>query len=440
MPNLLRTLALARVFPEGEKIVAFALEYDCELQREALSPASFAVIDRSLEPDIPAKPRTITKVYRNDEPATAEGDRPGRFVILETDPSEKEAFAITSYNAEGKPDPFGPGPASYAKPGAPKEGPGGPPKGPGGGPGPQMGYCGPKPTRILVRQLARLAAVNGGVVPMCEAPCTEVYCPEVEGFALRQFEDLPYNLYIPQDYDPQKRYPLVLFVPDAGGRGAHPRTPLIQGIGGVIWASEEDQAKHPCFVVCPNFGPAEVLTHDDFTCLPKLYKIKNVLDEVTAAYSIDMDRIYTTGQSMGCMTSCELMCTYPDYFAGAVLVAGQWDPVRCGKAMAHQNLWILVSWNDKKAHPGMDAICDAIVENGGTVARSILDGSADAATLSLQATAALATPANVHYTLFEGDTVVPADQHPNPGSNHTNTWRVAYQIAAVRDWLFTAHK
>ena len=143
---------------------------------------------------------------------------------------------------------------------------------------------------------------------------------------------------------------------------------------------------------------------------------------------------------MGCMSSCELMCAYPDYFAGALLVAGQWDPVRCGKAMHSQNLWILVSDHDRKAHPGMDAVTAAMEENGGKVARLLWDGSADEAVLNAAVSVALTEDANIRYTVFEGDTVVPSDEDANPGSNHVNTWRVAYQISALRDWLFTVHK
>lgn len=440
MPKLLRTVAIAQVFPEGQKTTAFAMEYDCEIDLTGCSVDSFSVVDYSLEPQIPASRRKIIRVYTNAQPCRAEAGRQGRYVILETDPDQKEAFSIVTYNSHGEPDPFAPGPLGYKKPGAP-EGPppGGPPKKP-GQPGPSMGYCGPKPLRLMVSQLKRLNTTDGRTVPISEAPCTESVCAEVDRFQLFWYDDLPYNLYIPEGYDGTKAYPLVLFIPDAGGRGADTRTPMLQGIGGTVWTSPEDQAKHPCFVVCPSFGPEDVLTHDDFTCLPKLYKVKNILDEITEAYNIDRNRIYTTGQSMGCMSSCELMNTYPGYFAGALLVAGQWDPVRCGRTMWDQNLWILVSCNDLKAHPGMDAVTAAIEENGGKVARFQWDGSADGETLNACVAEALKAEANVRYTLFEGSTVVPPGQNAGPGSNHTNTWRVAYQISALRDWLFTNRK
>ena len=437
MPQLLRVTAIAEAFPEGQKTTAFVMEYDCEIDLAGYSAELFAVLDRSLEPRIPATSRKIVRAYTNSRPSRADEGKPGRYIILETDLSQKEAYAVIPYNSAGEPDPFGPGPMCYRKPDTPA---GKPEPQKGGGPSPQMHYCGPKPLRLMVSQKEPLPSVTGEVIPASNAPCTQAIYPDADRFQLYQYEDIPYNLYIPEDYAPNRQYPLVLFIPDAGSRGEDVRVPMMQGTGGVVWTLPEEQAKHPCFVVCPAFGPEDVLTHDDFTCLPKLYKVKGILDEITAAFSIDMDRIYATGQSMGCMSSCELMCTYPDYFAGAILVAGQWDPVRCGKAMCRQNLWILVSDHDRKAHPGMDAVTAAIEENGGTVARFRWDGSADEAALNASAAAALAENANVRYTIFDGDTVVPPDEDANPGSNHVNTWRVAYQISALRDWLLTVHR
>lgn len=422
MPKLLSATAQAQVFPEGQKITGFSLMYDCEPDPALISTEAFTIIDRSLEPNLPAAEMTVLGVRAE-----------GRRVVLETDSGEKAAWAIMNYTHEGRPNPAGP-PLSRPKPT-----PGGPPKAPGGPDPKKMGYTGPKPLHIEMIQRLELKALDGQSIPPCQTVCTQLSCPETERFQLRQYKDIPYHLYIPQHYRANQSYPLVLFIPDASARCTDPSIPLRQGIGGVVWASRSDQSKHPCFVVCPAFGPEELLTHDDFTCLPRLYDVKGLLDDVASQYSIDPERIYTTGQSMGCMASCELMCAYPDYFAGGLLVAGQWDPERCGTAMARQNLWIMVSENDLKAHPGMDAVTAAIEKNGGTVARLWWNASRPEE-LDRLAWEALDTPANVYYTVFRGDSVVPSGEDPNPGSNHTCTWRIAYQIPAVRNWLLTRRK
>ena len=434
MPNLLQACAINEVFPEGMKTTAFALEYDAGITPAWLNAVRFEIIDHSYEPKIPPQERTIRKIYINDRPAIAAGaSDEGRYIILETDLKETAAFAIGNYKTDGTFNPYGHAPVGFPDPNDKGPGPGGP--GPGKGPGPDMTYCGPKPLNVTIRQLPKDA--GNAAVPEAEVVCTSFTCRQVEAFTEHEWKGLPYQLYTPQPYDPNVRYPLLLFIPDAGGRGEDPRTPLIQGIGGVCWASKEDQEKHPCFIVCPCYGAKDLLVKDDFSYSEKIYLAKEILDHVASEYSIDRDRIYTTGQSMGCMTSCQLMVDWPDYFAGAVLVAGQWDPVKCGPAMKDQNLWILVSENDRKAHGGMDAITAAIEANGGKVVRDVWNAKAPLEELNERARGMLASDANVRYTMFEGSSVVADGIDPGPGSNHTSTWCVAYTIDVVRDWLFT---
>jgi predicted peptidase len=37
-------------------------------------------------------------------------------------------------------------------------------------------------------------------------------------------------------------------------------------------------------------------------------------------------------------------------------------------------------------------------------------------------------------------TVVPAGQTDDGGNNHINSWRIAYAIDGIRDWIFRQHK
>lgn len=424
--------AIAEVLPEGQKVTAFALEYDREISPEEAEKLQFEIVDHSLEPELAAAKRGIIRIYTSSRPEKRQQGEAGKYVIVETDASCKEAYTIINYTYKGEQNIYGPGSLGYGEPGGAK--PGMPMKPPApGGPTAKMDYTGFKNLRYTIRQIPAEKA------PFCaeEKVCTRSVCHETERFWLFHYEGFFYNLFIPDNYTPDQKYPLVVFIPDASARSTDPKIPLVQGIGGVIWSRPEEQKKHPCFVLCPVFAPEELLTRDDFSCIPRLYEIRKLIDHVAQEYAVDKRRIYTTGQSMGCMASCELMCTYPDYFAGAILVAGQWDPVGCGKTMCNKPLWILVSANDKKAHPGMDAVTAAIEEQGGTVARDEWDAKAGEEELNRCAKEMIKTDANVKYTLFCGDSVVPDGEHPGPGSNHTCTWRTAYQISEVRDWLFT---
>lgn len=262
----------------------------------------------------------------------------------------------------------------------------------------------------------------------------------MDRFQQFQFGGMDYDLYIPKNLDPAKRYPLVLFIPDATGGGNRPLICIEQGNGAVNFASDRDQEKHPSFVLSVQYSLDGPLTRDDFTVNEQgVQQILGVLDHVLETYPIDRNRVYTTGQSMGCMTSCELNIRRPELFAASLLVAGQWDPEKMGK-LAHKNFWILVSEHDEKAFPGMNAITAAMEKNGGKVGRYYWNAKAGKEALDHAVEQAAGEDFHLRYTVFEGDTVVPEGEVANGRTNHMSTWPVVYAIDALRDWLFTQKK
>lgn len=46
----------------------------------------------------------------------------------------------------------------------------------------------------------------------------------------------------------------------------------------------------------------------------------------------------------------------------------------------------------------------------------------------------------INYVALKKGTVVPPGQQDNGGGNHINTWRIAYAITSIRDWIFKQHK
>ncbi len=52
----------------------------------------------------------------------------------------------------------------------------------------------------------------------------------------------------------------------------------------------------------------------------------------------------------------------------------------------------------------------------------------------------LAEGGNIKYTVLKKGTVVPNGITENADNNHAYTWRVAYPIEGLRDWLFTQVK
>lgn len=248
---------------------------------------------------------------------------------------------------------------------------------------------------------------------------------------------LKYNLFIPENYDASKSYPLVLFIHDAGVVGDDPRITLIQGLGAVIWATPSEQAKHECFVLAPQYPT--VIVNDFYEARPHLDVTVDLVNAVVGQYNIDENRLYTTGQSMGCMMSIEMMIRNPDLFAAALLVAGQWDATRMS-VLAKANMWVVVSERNPRAFQGMNASMAALEAAGAQVSRATWNGRASPEEFAIEVRKMIAEGNNIKYVVFAEGTVVPeglADDHRN---NHIYTWRVAYTIEGLRDWLFTQVK
>ena len=224
-----------------------------------------------------------------------------------------------------------------------------------------------------------------------------------------------------------------MFIPDASAVSDNPLVSLMQGNGGIEWMKPEAQAKHPCLVLVPQYDGEVSLTNDSFTCAPEIETIKRIVDHVADTYSVDKDRIYTTGQSMGCMASCELNIRYPDFFAASLLVAGQWDPEKMGR-LTGNNFWICVARNDLKAFPGMNAVTSALEANGARVGKYTWDSRCSIEEFNALAREAMEDDVHIRHTVFwdRGE-----NGEERPWMGHDGTWPVVYSIEALRDWMFS---
>jgi predicted peptidase len=289
-----------------------------------------------------------------------------------------------------------------------------------------------QPRPIQVSQNATISAISGAKY----APSSETFIVEnvktlvADDFLSLSYNDaatgktLSYNLFVPENYNPNEKYPLMMFIHDASIAGRPLGSALTQGNGAITWATPEWQATHPCFVLAPQFATVQV--DDDFNVQPELDVCLSLVDSLLNQYSIDRDRVYTTGQSMGCMSSYVLMLRRPDLFASAMLVAGQWD-ANALAPLANMNLWLLSCKGDVKSSEGVAAAIDVWKANGAEVVEQEwpLQDTAEGRAQSVKAM--LDAGGNIHYTHFAG-------------GSHMNTWRVAYDINGVKEWLFEQHK
>ena len=181
--------------------------------------------------------------------------------------------------------------------------------------------------------------------------------------------------------------------------------------------------------MAPQF--ARVLTDADSDQAQSLFEL---MEQLCQEYSIDRDRLYNTGQSMGGMFALSTNIARPDMFAASYLVACQWDTKEFYK-FAKKPMWIVVAEGDPKAYPGMQEGCKAWATAGAKIAEAQWDGSHLTDAYAEDVAKLRAEDANIRFVHFKLGTVK-SSEFGGPAKEHMATWPVAYRIAGIRDWLF----
>lgn len=398
--------AVSRVLGDGRKVETVVLQYDTPIDAKSLSTDSYRT-----------EGKEITRVYANTAPERAEQGANGPYVVI-------EVKAEADLNAQPKQ----PTEADLEKKRERDRMQGGPGLRAGWSTGGDDEY----PGDATVYQTAAIKTTRGKTYPASDTPIetTEEICLVADDFQQMEFASpytgqvLPYNIFLPADYDPAKKYPLVLFIHDAGVASGPVTQTLYQGNGATSWAEPDAQARHECIVVAPQYPVITV--DDDWNYSHHLDTTIALLKDLQTRYSIDPDRIYATGQSMGCMSSIVMMLKEPDLFAGALLVAGKWNPELMGP-LAEQNIWIISCEGDASSNTLQGQAVAEWRRLGADVAEATWDMTATPEELSAEADKMRSEGNHLLFTHLTG-------------GNHRATWFVAYGIEGVQDWLFEQHK
>ena len=169
-----------------------------------------------------------------------------------------------------------------------------------------------------------------------------------------------------------------------------------------------------------------------------MYDILHLLNYIVEKYSADADRLYVTGQSAGTIRAIGLMIDNPDLFAGAYLVAGQADDAYTDKLaeLADQNIWMICSGGDVRSLPGMTAIEDAVEAAGTDVTDSGWSAELSEEEQNELVKEAEAAGTTINFTVLDSGSMIPDGVTDADVTEHMNTWRVAYSISEIRNWLF----
>jgi pimeloyl-ACP methyl ester carboxylesterase len=196
-------------------------------------------------------------------------------------------------------------------------------------------------------------------------------------------EKYRYLIDLPRGYDahPGQRWPLILYLHGGAEKGNDLRLVRESGLAKRIAGGGE----LPAIVISPQCSWYE------YWSMPGLSQL---LDDVSARYRVDPDRVYLTGASMGGDATWDLALAHPELFAALVPIAGESDPADAAR-IKDIPTWAFQGEADHTVPPkGIIDMVNAIRRAGG----------------------------HPHLTLF-------------PGVGH-DSWDKAYATDALYTWLF----
>lgn len=163
-----------------------------------------------------------------------------------------------------------------------------------------------------------------------ETVTEDLVTTDVNRFLARQFtgsrQSMPYRLFIPDNYVPERSYPLVLYLHGGGGRGTDNRLQITSNanlVASHIFITPEVQYDHPCFVVVPQIQEADGIwaSFDSTTLSDNLITALEILEALKLEFNIDHQRIYALGNSLGGGGSWDLVTKTSNRFAAIVPIA-----------------------------------------------------------------------------------------------------------------------
>lgn len=220
-------------------------------------------------------------------------------------------------------------------------------------------------------------------------------------------ETYRYQVFVPANWDPHQKWPVILFLHGAGERGDDGLLQTDVGIGHALRTHAVDW---PLVVVMPQCRRDKVWTDPDMQA-----QALAALDESMKEFHGDHKRVYLTGLSMGGYGTWDLATKFPPRFAALVVICGGIEPLK-----DWPRLRVTLADDPKIADPFAEA-----ARRIGKIPVWIFHGAADPAVpveQSRKMVAALkAVNDNVRYTEY-------------PGVGH-NSWDAAYAEPELAKWL-----
>jgi predicted peptidase len=159
-------------------------------------------------------------------------------------------------------------------------------------------------------------------------PRANTYIPQraatnliVDDFKVGTFQGLSYRLFTPARQS-GKKYPLILFLHGGGEVGNSNITQITANSGATIWATPENQAKNPAFVLAPqvpqNSNGAWADPNAEAATI-------GLIEDLIASEAVDPNKIHVQGMSLGGQGTWSFITKHPAMFASAMPICGAVD-------------------------------------------------------------------------------------------------------------------
>lgn len=250
---------------------------------------------------------------------------------------------------------------------------------------------------------------------------------------------ITYNLYLPEGYDESKSYPMVVFIADSSCAGGDATRSLTQGRGALVWAAEEWQSVNPTIVAVPTYPETILDDHGSYTTTEYVELTKRYIDYMSSEYAVDTDRIFGTGQSMGCMTTLVLASEYPDLYAACMFVDGQWNIDEL-KGLEDQTFVYFAAEDDESAWNGAQEVMAMFDADSASYKNEQWDGNWSVDELSSAAADLFSDDENQYFISWKSGTIDASGGMMGGAAYHMASFDYAYNCIAAMEWLFNQTK
>jgi predicted peptidase len=171
-----------------------------------------------------------------------------------------------------------------------------------------------------------------------------------------------YLLYLPRNYDPTKKWPLILYLHGGMGRG--------NDIDKMKWYPVVKMCYNndslPLIVLSPQCPEGETWTDHEMLIA--------LLDEVISKHAVDTNRIYLAGYSMGGQGVWFLAYMHPQRFAAIAPMSGVGN-ILWASRLKKIPIWAFHGAEDKLIPAAeTEEMVEAIESQGGNIRASIVPG------------------------------------------------------------------